>query len=134
MNEYKDKDWLYNKSNTSKWAIAYYGIGQFLPYNRVKDKLNNVILNSDLKISKKFKDYKDKRHPNNTVGEGICLSPKINLAEKYSGIILINGKRYKVVLMAKVLIEKIRELYDIEFWILNKDDIRFYRILLKEVN
>ena len=134
VNEYGDKDWLNNKTNTSKWAIAYYGIGQFLPYNQVKETLNKIILNMNLKISNKFKDYKDKRHPNNTVGEGICLSPKINFAENYSGITLINGKKYKVVLMAKVLIEKIREIYDIEFWILNKDDIRFYRILLKEVN
>ena len=36
--------------------------------------------------------------------------------------------------MARVLIEKIREPKDIEYWILNKDDIRFYRILIKEIN
>ena len=134
VNEYKDKDWLYNKTNKSKWAIAYYGIGHLLSYKLVKAKLNNILLNKKIKTTQRFKDYFDKRHSNNKVGEGICLTPKIKFAENYSGILLINGKRYKVVLMAKVLIEKIRELNDIDLWILNRDEIRFYRILLKEVN
>ena len=36
--------------------------------------------------------------------------------------------------MARVLIEKIREPEDVEYWILNNDDIRVYRILVKEIN
>ena len=36
--------------------------------------------------------------------------------------------------MAKVLIDKIKEPEDINYWILNKDFIRFYRILVKESN
>ena len=35
--------------------------------------------------------------------------------------------------MARVLIEKIREPDDIDYWILNKEDIRIYRILVKEI-
>ena len=34
--------------------------------------------------------------------------------------------------MAKVLIDEIREPNDINFWILDKKYIRFYRILVKE--
>ena len=34
--------------------------------------------------------------------------------------------------MAKVLVENIREPKDHSFWILNKEDIRIYKILVKE--
>ena len=34
--------------------------------------------------------------------------------------------------MARVLIDKIREPEDINYWILNKENVRVYRILLKE--
>ena len=55
------------------------------------------------------------------------------MAEKFTNIIKINGKRYKVILMAKVLINKIKEPIDINYWIFQKKDyIRFYRILVKE--
>ena len=137
IDEYGDNnDWLENKTNTSKWAIAYYGIGQYLSFNQVKEALNNIIIEKNLipGISQNFKNFEDKRNPGNKIGEGIYLTPNINLAEKFSGIILINNKRYKVVFMARVLIEKIREPDDIQYWILNKEDIRIYRILVKEIN
>ena len=74
----------------------------------------------------------DKRHPDQEIGAGVYLTPDINIAERFSGRILINKKKYKVVLMAKVLIDKIREPEDINYWILDKEYIRFYRILVKE--
>ena len=134
IDKYEDNDWLENKTNKSKWAIAYHGIGQFLIYNKAKEKLIDIVKNG-LKVggSQSFKDKDDKRNPGKKIGEGICLTPKINLAENFSGKILINNKRYKVVLMAKVLIEKIREPDDIDYWILNKEYIRIYRILVKEI-
>ena len=52
---------------------------------------------------------KDKRHRGRTIGKGIYLTKDINIAEEYSGIIPFNCKKYKIVLMAKVLIDKIRE-------------------------
>ena len=137
IDEYGDNnDWLENKTNTSKWAIAYYGIGQYLSFNQVREELNNIIIGKNLipGISQNFKNFEDKRNPGNKIGDGIYLTPNINLAETFSGIILANNKRYKVVLMARVLIEKIKEPYDIEYWILNKEVIRIYRILVKEIN
>ena len=35
-----NKDWIENKTNTSKWAIAYHGVGQLLSYDKVKKKNN----------------------------------------------------------------------------------------------
>ena len=131
-----NKDWIENKTNTSKWAIAYHGVGQFLSYDQVKKKIIDIIIQKDLIPTKKqkYSDSKDKRNNGKTIGKGIYLTPKIKMAENFAGTIIINNKKYKVVLMARVLIEKIREPQDIEYWILNKDEIRFYRILIKEIN
>ena len=135
INDYKEKDWLENKTNGSKWAIAYHGVGQYLSSNQVKEALTNIILNNALipGKSQNYKNYEDIRNPGNKIGEGVYLTPSINLAEKFSGLISIKGKRYKVVLMARVLIEKIREPKDIKFWILDQKYIRIYRILVKEI-
>ena len=54
------------------------------------------------------------------------------MAEEFSGIIPFNNKKYRIVLMTKVLIEKIKEPEDYNYWILNNKYIRVYRILLKE--
>jgi len=68
------------------------------------------------------------------VGTGFYLSPNINLIKGYSKAILFNKRKYKIILMAKVLIKNIKEPNYYNFWIINKkDDIRFYRILIKEV-
>lgn len=76
----------------------------------------------------------DKRHEGKRVGNGFYLSPNINLIEGYSKTILFNKRKYKIILMAKVLIKNIKEPNYYNFWIINKkDDIRFYRILIKEV-
>jgi hypothetical protein len=75
----------------------------------------------------------DKRH-SKKVGEGIYLCPKIKIAEKYTGIISFNDKRYKVLLMAKVYIDEIREPENTNFWVLDEKYIRIYRVLFKEIS
>ena len=131
-NKYDNIDWLDKKSN--KWAIAYYSVGQNSSSNKVIKILNEIIIENKLNPgNNQFKCSSiDKRHPNQKIEVGLYLTPDINIAERFSGRILINGKKYKVVLMAKVLIDKIKEPEDINFWILNKEFIRFYRILVKE--
>ena len=67
------------------------------------------------------------------VERGIFLTPYINVAEKATGEVTINNKKYKVLFMARVRIKKIQEPENMKFWVLNKEDIRIYRILFKEV-
>ena len=68
------------------------------------------------------------------IGTGYYLSNDINTAEKYTGIISFGDRKYKILLMAKVLIESIKEPDDNSFWIISKnDDIRIYKILFKEI-
>ena len=116
---YGDNNWLEDKTKSSKWAIAYLGIGQTLSSNKIKKVLKNIVI---------------KRNFNNTIGKDIYLTPNIDNAEYFSGIISIYKKKYKVALMAKVLIREIKESKGIiNYWILNQKYVRIYRILLKEI-
>ena len=61
------------------------------------------------------------------------MTPYIKIAEKYTQNITFNNKKYKVLLMAKVKIDKIREPKGTNFWVLDDEDIRIYRILFKSI-
>ena len=131
-------EWL--DKNSNKWAIAYYSFGENISsYNKFIEKLSNIITKKELILgNNKFNisSQLDKRHPSKNIGEGLYLTPDINNAEKNSGKILINKKEYKVVLMARVSINNIREPYNNKnkCWVLNKEFIRFYRIILKKAS
>jgi len=132
IGKYEDNKWLC-KSN--EWAIAYHGVGRLCSLLEIKRILNNIIVNGGLMpgSSQQYENEKDKRHNGNIIGKGIYLTKDIKIAEEYSGIISFNSKNYKIVLMTKVLIDKIREPENYNYWILNNEDIRIYRILLKEI-
>ena len=135
LNIYEDNHWLEDKTKYSKWAIAYYGVGHTLFSNEIEEVLKYIITKNGLiegNNKQKF-NSKDKRHPGKIIGEDIYLTPNIDIAENFAGIISICNKIYKVILMAKVLISEIKEPNDINYWILNKNYVRIYRILLKEI-
>ena len=129
-----DNSWL-NKNN-NLWAIAYYGFGKNLENDKLRSILKDIILDNKFLIEQHNKcDYNDIRHNGEKVGKGICLSPNINIAEKNCGIFHFNNKKYKIVLMSKVLIENIREPDHYSFWVINNEkDIKIYKILIKEIN
>ena len=134
IGKYENDDWLNNNSESSKWAIAYHGIGNLSMHKDIKAMIFNIIKdglkpgNSQAKIGQK-----DKRHPKNKIKQGVYLYPTFKNAEENTGIIYINNKKYKIILMARVLIEKISEPEDAEQWILKNEDIRVYRILAKMI-
>ena len=132
IGKYEDDNWL---CRSSEWAIAYHGVGRLCSLNEIKKILYNILINGGLKPGsyQRYNNEKDKRHKGNIIGNGVYLTKDINIAEDYSGIIPFNSKKYKIVLMAKVLIDKIREPENYNYWILNNEDIRIYRILLKEI-
>ena len=135
IGKYENDEWLLDDSKDSKWAIAYHGVGGRLPTKLVKDKLQKKIKEGLKQGTSQTKCHSDDiRHPGKRIGTGVYLTPNINIAENYSGIISFNKERYKVALMAKFRIDKIRESKDINFWILNSKYIRVYRIILKKIN
>ena len=123
---YGEKNWLEDTSKYSKWAIAY----QTLSSNKILYTFKNIITKNGFIEGNNKK--KNKTNYNKTIEENIYLTPYIDIAEKYTGNISLNYKNYKIVLMAKVLISKINETNDGNYWKLNKKDVRIYRILLKE--
>ena len=131
--EYND-EWIINNSESSKWTVAYHGLGFGLSSNKIKEILNKV-LNSNLEPEKfqLHRNSPDKRHKDKKIGDGIYLCPNLEHSEPYAGIIRLNQKKYKIALMTRVLIDKIREPKDIKYFVLDNQYIRIYRILLKEV-
>ena len=133
IGKYEDDKWLNDISDKSEWAIAYRGIGTNISSNDVKKYLGYFI-EKGLNIAKSSSKSKsnDKRRWKK-VGEGIYMTPYIKIAEKYTQNITFSNKKYKVLLMAKVKIDKIREPKGTNFWVLNNEDIRIYRILFKSI-
>ena len=125
-------DWLNN--NYSGWAIAYHSISSKLSSNIIKKLLNSIITKDGIKkgISNFKSESNDKRNWGK-VGKGIYLTPNIKTAEKTTGIISFNNKKYKVIFMAKVYIKGIREPENSNLWVLDEKNIRIYRILFKEI-
>ena len=135
IGKYEDDKWLNDISDKSEWAIAYRGIGanispenikKYLLYFIIKDKGLNIA-----KSSSKSQSLDTRRRKKVEVGDGIYLTPYIQVAEEYTQNIIFNKKKYKILLMAKVKIDKIRQPEGTSFWVLNDEDIRIYRILFK---
>lgn len=122
-----------SKENNSK-AIAYYPF-ENMNCKSIREQLNNIIMkNKYLEIKKNFQpkcNFMDKRNVGKKVGNGIYLSPKINIIEQKTQVIYCNGKIYKIALMARVSPSKIRQ-PDNDYWILNPDEIEFIKIIFKE--
>ena len=131
-------DWLEDISEKSEWAIAYRGISS-KNQEHIKDMLKHFIEERNLEIARiNFKDkfgkkLNDKRHWG-TIESGIYMTPYIKIAEKYTKTISFNNKNYKVLLMAKVKVSEIKEPKNSNFWVLDNDKIRIYRVLFKEIN
>ena len=131
-------DWLEDISEKSEWAIAYRGISS-KNQKHIKVMLKHFIEERNLEIARiNFKDkfgkkLNDKRHWG-TIESGIYMTPYIKIAEKYTKTISFNNKNYKVLLMAKVKVSEIKEPKNSNFWVLDNDKIRIYRVLFKEIN
>ena len=120
----KNNNWLEDISNKSEWAIAYRSIGA--------NKSNN----SDEKI-KNLKSFIEKRFEK--LKNNVYVTPNIKTAEKYATTIICNNSKYKILLMTKIKINKIKNIELLkednqEFWSLDNDNVRIYRILFKKIN
>jgi hypothetical protein len=116
--DHGNDEWLTNNSKSSEWAIAYHGISSKNRQDIIMNLLKFIIVKKNLSkaISKIHSKSNDKRNWGK-VGDGIYLTPNIRIAERYTGIISFNNKRYKVLLMARVYIKKIREPENSYFWV-----------------
>ena len=134
----KDGKWIFEKKD-SKWANAYLGFYQEknakikIADNIQKYLLELVTKNDKLEIFEKEVNFLDSRHWKNRFQKGIYLNSKIENVEKYAGIITIDNKIFKFLLMVKVKISEISQPKNEDVWVLDKKFIRVYRILFKEI-
>ena len=133
LGKYQDDKWLEDITDKSEWAVAYRGI-----FSKNEDKMKDLIKYFIEKLNLKIAETTIKGQIRNkrrwkSIKNGVYMTPYIKIAEKYTQSISFNNKKYKVLLMAKVKINQIVEPEGSNFWILDNDDIRIYRILFKEV-
>ena len=137
LGKYEDNEWIGMKNTPGEWCVAYHGVGRNKSSEEVK-KIVALIITSTFKQGEGqiYENKKDIYHEGKKVGKGVYCTPKIEIAESFSGISEINGNKYRTVLMSRVKPDKIRSPKGQEdYWIVNgtTDEIRPYRILFKKV-
>ena len=131
-----DNTWIEMFNLTGEWCVAYHGVARFEKSSKVKEITGNIYKTSFKPGQcQAHEDCDDVFHPGKKVGIGVYCTPKIETAEGYSGISIINGVKYNTVLMVRVKPNLIRHCSDSEdYWVVNGtiDEIRPYRILYKK--
>ena len=117
-----NNDWIDYDNNPNEWAVAYHGMGI---------GLNGDINNNNLQ----FKKSKDIYHDGKSVGEGVYMTQDPNIMEQYSSEYELQGKKYKLGIMCRIMPKSIRSPENgKEYWVINgtENEVRPYRILIKE--
>ena len=141
LNKYDggNNDWLAKDGNKNEWAVAYHGVG--IGGNGLTlEKVVNNIINERFKPGngQAYAECDDARHPGQKVGKGVYCSPNPAVMETYASTPTssnINNKYFVIGIMIRVKPDKIRCSNTFEdYWVLNgnKDEMRPYRILIKE--
>ena len=120
--------WIGYSNSGGEWSVAYQGIGL--------SNSSNINYSNMVGIKQSFRNSKDIFHKGQKVGEGIYVTPKPNVMEKYCNEYICCGKKYKIAFMTRVNPEEIRcPEENQDYWIINghENDIRPYRILIKEL-
>ena len=124
-----DNSWINMDNNINEWCVAYCKVGG-------NGKNKDITNRTKLIHCNKHKEHEDIHHPGEKVGNGILCTPIFKNAEKSAKIIQAVGKKFKILLMARVKYNAIRECNDNpDIWTVNgdSDEIRPYRILYKEI-
>ena len=146
LGKYKENEddingfWLTKINKESKWANAYFGFYQeknnntnIKISNNIKDYLHELVKNNEkFEMFERKIEFEDKRHEGKKYEKGIYLNPKIENAEKEAGLVTIEDKTFKILLMVRVKIDEISQPKNEDYWVLDKKFIRPYRILFKE--
>ena len=132
-------EFINNINNQEEFSIAYLGLDNYLnddEYQQKIDELNDYYGNiRKMIINKLYKNDIDIKNNEKFCGDGICVFPNPDYAENMAGIIDIYGCIYKVIVMCKINVKKIRQPKTYSYcWIINPtpDEIIPYKILIKE--
>ena len=140
FNQYENDRWIDMQNQEGEWVVAYHGLGRGMESNRLNKVMGDIYRMGFIPGgNQRHKDCDDFYHSGKKVGEGVYVTPYINIAEEYAGYAIINGKRYKIVIMVRINPKARRhcntceESKNYKYWVVNAtvDEIRPYRILYK---
>ena len=134
--------WLDFNNSPGEWSVAYHGLGSSLSgqiemsmsMNMNQAPNYNNLLKTGMR--QQFKNEMDKYHSGQIVGEGVYMTQYPNILEQFSQVYNVQGKKYKIGIMCRVMPDKIRcPMSRDDYWVINGTDneVRPYRILIKEV-
>ena len=134
--DYGDHTWIGNNNSEGEWAVAYHGVARDQSSEDLK-RIIKMIYNGGFKPGRAqaHLNCEDLNHKGCKVGVGVGFSPVIREAEDYSGILNLNGIKYKTVIMVRIKPSAIRTCdCSSKTFIVNGnfDEVRPYRILLKK--
>jgi hypothetical protein len=132
----EDEDWLGKTGKRGKeWCVAYHGIGKGDEFKKVLS-----ILNTNLRQGPKqrYSTYMNKRQATSKqyrrCGKGVYVTPDISKAETYAHKTKIGNlnKEFQFAVMVRCDPTKIRDpgVFPVN-WVLNSEEIRPYRLLVK---
>ena len=100
----------------------------------IKDKNTRIKPSFIDKLSFIFRGCSPDTNEGNKCGEGVCVFQNPDYEENSAGTIDVPGYKIKILLMCRVNPKSIRQpqLFP-EVWIVNPEDIRPYRILIKKI-
>ena len=133
-----EPDWIACDGREGEWAVAYHGFGCRMKSSELKSIIKTII-HDNLRpgSGQAFSGASDKRHKGQKCGTGVYITPNIDVAFSYAGVITLGKKNYKLVIMVRVKPEFIREpTTQPDYWIVDgkANQLRPYRLLIKEFN
>ena len=135
-----NNSWMKMEGKEGEWAIAYHGVARFKNNSQIFSAIDNIVknnlkegINQQYNLAENINSDTKKMYPK--CGKGVYLTPRIQTAEAYAGVLQINGRQYYTVLQFRVnpmnlRIAKGRN----DYWICegSRNGVRPYRLLIKE--
>ena len=135
-----DDRWMKMDGNPGEWAVAYHGVARNRNNEQIFSAIDSIVkTNLNPGQGQSYESYKNinihtnKQYP--YCGKGVYLTPNIQVAETYAGMLNINGKYYYTVLQFRVNPKHLRitgEQKDYWICLVSTEGVRPYRLLLKE--
>ena len=130
-------DWLGSNGSPGEWAVAYHGFGSRMGSDQIKSIIKTII-HDNLKpgAGQACAQCDDMKHPGQKCGTGVYITPNIDVAYGYAGVITLGKKNYKLVIMVRVNTYYLRiPTTQKDYWIIDgkSNQLRPYRLLIKEL-
>ena len=116
----------YETIKDDEWVDLFLGIGENLPSNEFREKLENII---NRFIKEKSQDDKI----NKSIESKSYFSDQIKNIEINSGYISLYDIKYRIIFMVKIENDLLFNLNNINLFNLNKDNIKIQTIFLKKI-